>query len=224
MVCNETYLGDLLHDRLNTLKSLLTDASHLISELRVLTTLPLFVGLILGDLFFLDITQESDLSDLIAVIVNDIAIIVNLKTSAMTKITSSKTTNNIAVLVAHLTLLVDTHARHGVDAALLLLRLPSLSLTDDVAVLVVDVAILVDVVAGELLDVALDYATDDGAVCSLNGTIFGDSVIVKAGEWSLGSRGCSVYELSLADDVTSIVPDLSLPVDLLADEGSWVAF
>lgn len=183
----ETYLGDLLHNGLDALQSLLADGSHLVSELRVLAALFLLICLVLGNLLFLDVLQKSDFSDLVAVVVNNVAVVIDLKTSAVTKVTSSETTENIAILIADFTLLVDTHARHGVDATLLLLWLPSLGLADDVAVLVVDIAILVDVVTSELLDVTLDDTTDDGAIGSLDGTILSDSVVVEASKWALRS-------------------------------------
>ena len=187
-----TCLGDLLHDWLDTLQSLLANGSHLVGELRVLTALPLFIRLILGDVLLLDVAKKSDLSDLVAIVVNDIAVVINLETSAVTKITSSKTADDIAVLVADLTLLVDVHARHGVDLALLLLRLPALGLTDDVTVLVVDVAILIDVVSNKLLDITLDDAANDVAARALHGAILGDGVVIETSEATLGARGGAV--------------------------------
>jgi hypothetical protein len=157
---SKTYISDLLHDGLDSLKSVFTDSGHLLGELRILTTLPLLIGLVFRHLL-LDVLQKGNLSDLVAVIVNDIAIVVNLKTSAVAKVTSSEATDEIAVLIADFTLLVDTHASHGVDPALLLLGFPALGLTDDVAVLIIDITILIDLVALKLLDVALDNTTND---------------------------------------------------------------
>lgn len=218
-----TYLGDLLHDRLDTLQSLLANGSHLVGELRVLAALPLLIRLVLGDVLLLDVAKKSDLSDLVAIVVNDIAIVINLETSAVTKITSSKTADDIAVLVADLTLLVDVHARHGVDLALLLLRLPALGLTDDVTVLVVDVAILIDVVSNKLLDITLDDAANDVAARALHGAILGDGVVIETSEGTLGARGGAVDDLSPTNDVSSVVPNLALAIDLLTDKSSWVA-
>ncbi|KAH5153171.1 hypothetical protein HBH69_128840 [Parastagonospora nodorum] len=198
------------------------ELTHLVGKLSVLTALLLLVGLIFG-LFLLNVLEESDFSDLVAVVVDNVAVVVNLETSAVTKVTSSETTKNVTVLVADLTLLVDTHARHGVNAALLLLWLPALGLTDDVTVLVVDVAILVNLVAGKLLDIAFNDTTDDVAICSLDGTILDDLVVVEASEWSLRSRVGALGEFSTSDDVAFVVPDLALAIDLLADHGGWVS-
>ncbi|KAH4611447.1 hypothetical protein HBI17_027020 [Parastagonospora nodorum] len=198
------------------------ELTHLVGKLSVLTALLLLVGLIFG-LFLLNVLEESDFSDLVAVVVDNVAVVVNLETSAVTKVTSSETTKDVTVLVADLTLLVDTHARHGVNAALLLLWLPALGLTDDVTVLVVDVAILVNLVAGKLLDIAFNDTTDDVAICSLDGTILDDLVVVEASEWSLRSRVGALGEFSTSDDVAFVVPDLALAIDLLADHGGWVS-
>ena len=183
--------------------------------------MPLFVGLIL--VLFLDVLQESNLTDLVTIVVDDITVVINLEASAVTKVTSSKTADDIAVLVADLTLLVDVHARHGVDLALLLLRLPALSLTDDVTVLVVDVAILIDVVSNKLLDITLDDAANDVAARALHGAILGNGVVVETSEGTLGARGGAVDDLSPTNDVSSVVPDLAFTIDLLTDKSSWVA-
>jgi hypothetical protein len=225
MVRSGTYIGDLLHDGLDALKGVFANARHLLGELRVFATLPLLVGLILRNLFlFRNVLQESDLTDLVTVVVDDVAVVVNLETSAVTKVTSSESAKDIAVLVADLTLLVDTHASHGVDAALLLLRLPALGLTDDVTVLVVDVAILIDLVTDELLDVALGDTTDDVARWCLDSTVLNNSGLVEASEWSLGLRVLTMGKLSTSDDVAFVIPDLALAINLLASEGSGVAF
>jgi hypothetical protein len=182
--------------------------------------LPLFVGLIL--VLFLDVLQESNLTDLVTIVVDDIAVVINLEASAVTKVTSSEATQNITVLVTDLTLLVDTHASHRVDATLLLLGLPALSLSDDIAVLVVDVAILIDLVASELLDITLNDATNDVASGCLDSTVLNDSCLVKASEWAFGSVVCAMDKLTTSNDVTFVVPDLALTIDLLAGEGSRI--
>ena len=211
----------MLHDWLDTLKSLLADSRHLVGELAIFAPLPLLVGLILGNLF-LDVLQESDFSDLVAIVVDNVAVVINLKTSAVTKVTSSETTDDVAVLVAHLTLLVDVQTSHGVDAALLLLGLPALGLSNDVTVLVVDIAILIDLVADKLLDITLGDASNDGTVGSLNSAILGDSGAVEASERSLRSGGLTVDKLGFADNIAFVVPDLALAVNLLASQSGWV--
>jgi hypothetical protein len=218
-----TYVCDLLHDWLDTLKSVSANLGHLVGKLSILATLLLLVGLILRNLLFLDVLEKSDFSDLVAVVVNNVAIVVNLETSAVTKVTSSEAAHNVTVLIADLTLLVDTHARHGVDAALLLFWLPSLGLTDDVTVLVVDVAILVDLVAGKLLDITFNNTTNDVAIFSLNGAVLSDLVVIEASEWTLWGGVDTLGELGTSDDITLVVPDLALAVDLLADHSGWVS-
>jgi hypothetical protein len=221
-----TYVCDLLHDGLHALKRVLADLVHLVGELRVLAPLPLLVGLVFRHLLLLllDVLQKSDFSDLIAVVVDDVAVVVNFETGAVAKIASSETTKNITVLIAHLTLLVDTHARHWVNATLLLFRLPSLGLTDNVAVLVVDVAILVDLVASEALEITFDDATNDLTILGLNGTILGNLVVLEASERSLGLGILTLGKLSTSDDVAFVVPDLTLTINLLANHSGRVAF
>jgi hypothetical protein len=141
----------------------------------------------------------------------------------VSEISSSETTHEVTVLVTNLTLLVDTHARHGVDTALLLFWLPALGLTDDVTVLVVDVAILVDLVASELLDIAFDDTSDDVALFGLNSAVLGNLVVVEASKRSLRTGVGTLGELGASDNVAFVVPDLALAIDLLADHGGWVA-
>lgn len=89
---DETYVCDLLHDGLDTLKSVCANLGHLVGELSVLAALLLLVGLVFRNLLFLDVLEESDFSDLVAVVVDNIAVVVNLETSAVTKVTSSEAT------------------------------------------------------------------------------------------------------------------------------------
>lgn len=182
-----TYLGDLFADGLDTLKRLLADVGHLVSELSILATLLLLFSLILRLLLFLNVLEKSDLADLVAIVVNDIAVVVDFKTSAVTKVTSSEATDKVSVLITDLALLVDAHTRHGVDTTFLLLWFPALGLTDDVSVLVVDITILIDVVADKLLDVALDDTSDDVASLGLNSAVFDNDVVVEASERTLGT-------------------------------------
>lgn len=214
------YVCDLLHDGLDALERLLTDGGHLVCELRVLAALLVLICLVF---FFLDVLEQRDFADLVAVVVDHIAIVIDFESSTVTEITSCEAADDIAVGIAHLTLLVDTQARHGVDAALLLLWLPALGLADDIAVLVVDVAVFIDLVAEQLLDIAFNDAADDGAVRSNDSAVLDHRDALEASEGAFRSGLLAVDKLSTSDDVTFIVPDLALAVDLLADHGGWIA-
>jgi hypothetical protein len=220
---SETYISDLLHDRLHALERVCANLRHLVRKLRVLAALLLLFRLILRNLFLLDVLEESDFSDLVTVVVNNVAVVVNLEARAVTKVAGGKAAENVAVLITHLALFVDTHAGHGVDAALLLLGLPALSLADDIAVLVVDVTILVDLVAGELLDVTFNDTSNDLVTFSLDGTVLDDLVVLETGKGTLRATVNTLGELSTSDDVAFVVPDLSLTINLLADHGRWIA-
>lgn len=131
-----TYLGDLLANWLDALERLLADVCHLVRELSILLALAHLLELLLGGSFFFllllfyNVLQERNLTDLVAIVVNDISVVVNLETNAVAKVASGEAAHNIAILIADLTLLVDTATRHGVDAALLLFRLPAFGLTN----------------------------------------------------------------------------------------------
>lgn len=76
-----TYLGDLFADGLNALKCLLADVGHLVSEFIIFTPLLLILGLVL---FLNDILEQRNFADLVTVIVNNVPVVINLKTGAVT--------------------------------------------------------------------------------------------------------------------------------------------
>lgn len=215
-----TYLGDLLAHGLDALERLLADVCHLVRELSILLALAHLLELLLSGSFFLllllfyNVLQECNLTDLVAVVVDDISVVINLETNAVAKVASGEAAHNVTILIADLTLLVDTAARHGVDAALLLFRLPTFGLTNQVTILVDDLTLLVDLVAQELLDIPLNDAANDAAIRRHNVTFLGNCNVVEASEWSLGGSVDALHELSASDDVAGIVPDLALAVNL----------
>jgi hypothetical protein len=225
-----TYVGDLLADGLDSLESLSADGAHLLSNLAVLLLLLALLLLFLGEfllrnlLVFDDVGNESNLADLVAVVINNVAVVVNFKANTVTEVTSSESTHDIAVLVTDFTLLVDAAARHGVDGSLLLFRLPSLSLTEEVTVLVLDLTIFVDLVSDKLLDVTLGDAANDATIGSHNVALLVDGDTLEASEGTLRLGVGTLGELGLADDIASVVPDLTLAVNLLADHGRRIAF
>ena len=225
-----TYVGDLLADGLDSLESLSADGTHLLSNLAVLLSLLALLLLLLGELLlrnlliFDDVADESDFTDLVTVIVDNVAIVVNLEADAVAEVTSSESAHDIAVLVTDFTLLVDTATRHGVDLSLLLFGLPSLGLADEVTVLVLDFTIFVDLVGDKLLDVAFDDAANDATIGSNNVSLLVDSDAVESSERSLSLGVGALGELGLANDISGIVPDLTLAVNLLADHGGRVTF
>lgn len=90
----KTYVGDLLAHGLDTLQSLSADVAHLLGNLPVLLALPQLL-LLLGSEFLLrnllegllllfdNVLEEGNLSDLVAVVVDDVSVVVNLKTDAV---------------------------------------------------------------------------------------------------------------------------------------------
>lgn len=223
-----TYLSDLLANRLHLLKGLLADVAHLLGNLALLFPLPqllhLFGSQLLFGLLLLlgDVFEQSNLADLVAIVVNDVAVVVNLEANAVAEVTRSESAHDIAVLVTDFTFLVDATAGHWVDPTLLLLRLPPLGLADGVAVLVLDLTVLIDRMADKLLRVALDDTTDDGAIGHNNHAILDNSEIVEAGEGSLWLVVGALDLLCTTNDVSGVVPDLALAVDLLANHDRWV--
>lgn len=129
----------MLAHRLDALESLRADVAHLLGDLTLLTLDALLLCLVLWYLLLDNVLEKSDLSDLVTVVVDNVAVVVNFAANTVSQVTCGKTTHDIAVLGADLTLTVDLAARHWVDPALLLLWLPALGSTDDVAVLVENV-------------------------------------------------------------------------------------
>jgi len=214
-------LLDLLAHRLHTLESLLADAAHLLGDLALLLTLGGLLELLLGGALvglLVDVLEQSALADLVAVDVDNVSVVVDLLTNTVTEVSIGELTDKVTVLIADLTLLVNTHARHGVDTALLLLRLPALGHTDLVAVLVNDGAVLLDTVTEKLLDVTLSDATNDVAAGGGDSLILVDLEALEAGKGTFGAGVLSEDKLAASNDVTGVVPDLALTVDLLANK------
>ena len=219
----KTYLGDLLADWLYPLQSLGADVGHLLGNLVLLLPLEFLLGHLLLWHLLNDVLKESALSDLVAIVVNDIAAVVNLAASTVAKFTGSETTHDVSFLITDLTLLVDPTARHGVDSVLLLLWLPALALSDDVSVLVKNITRLVNVVGHKLLNITLSDTTDNIAGRSDNVALLVDLGTVETSERSLGRSVLTVDELGTSNDVSRVVPDLTLAVGLLANHACNLA-
>jgi hypothetical protein len=211
----------LLAHRLDTLKSLLANIRHLICKLGVLLLLLILIRLLL---LFSNILEKRHLTNFIAVIIDNVAIVVDLKTDAVAEIASGKTTDEIAVLVANFAFFVDVEAGHRVDTAFLLFWLPALSFADGIAVLVDDIAFFVDSVADKSLDVAFDDTANDIASWCLHRTVLLHCRTVESSEGTLLAGILAGGELSTANDVAFVVPDLALTVDLAADHVLNIAF
>jgi len=90
--------------------------------------------LLLGELLFRDllifddVLNESNLTNLVAVVVDNVSIVIDLEADTVAEVTGGESAHDISVLVTDFTLLVDTTTGHGVDLSLLLFRLPSLVL------------------------------------------------------------------------------------------------
>jgi hypothetical protein len=215
---------------LNLLKSLIADVTHLLSNLAVLLLLLALLLLFLGEfllrnlLVFDDVCDESDFADLVTVVVNNVAVVINLEADTVAEVTSSESTHDIAVLITNLTLLVDTAARHGVDSSLLLFRLPSLGLANEITILILDLTILIDLVSNKLLDIAFGDAADDATVGSDDVSLLVDGDTLETSEGTLSLGIGALGELGLADDISSVIPDLTLAVNLLANHGRRVTF
>lgn len=136
----------------------------------------------LGDLLALLnlLRQDTNATDDVAVLVENLTLVVQLLASAVRELALNKLANRVAVLVEHLALLVDLQAVQDVETRNVLLRAlkiseavaqllsrllcsvarDNLDLTDDLAVLIEDLSLVVDCLTGGLLDVALGELTD----------------------------------------------------------------
>ncbi|KAH9815670.1 hypothetical protein Tdes44962_MAKER00916 [Teratosphaeria destructans] len=219
-------LFDLLADWLYPLEGLRANVRHLLCDLALLLSLAGLLELLLSGALVLlldDVLDERDLTNLIAIDVDDIAGVVDLLANAVAEITIGQLTHQVTILVTHFALLVDTLARHRVDTAFLLLRLPALSLADLVAVLVQNVSVLIDSVTHQLLDVTFDDTTNNVTRLRGNSAVLLDLQTFEAAERTFLKGVLTKSQLAATNDVTRIVPDLSLAIDLLTDQGGHVA-
>jgi hypothetical protein len=128
------YLSDLLADRFHLLERLVDDVADLLCDLALFFFLELLVGRAFV-LFVGDVLEERDLAELVAVLVDDVAVVVDRLAHARQQVALGEPADDVAVLVAHFAFLVDAQARHGADFALFLLWLPALGVADHIAVL-----------------------------------------------------------------------------------------
>jgi hypothetical protein len=199
----------------------------LLSKCLLFLLLPEFLfGRTLSLLLLAELVEVSDVSNSGTLVVNNVAVLVNLLAVALSDLTSSELTNDVSVLINDETFAVDLEAGARVSALFLLLRLPSLRLADGVTVAVNNITILVDVAVLECCAITFDELTadlavraDDSAVLlDLAGEESSERTLLLTSTLSLGK------ELSTTDNVATIVPDLTLTIGDLAYKGSWVSF
>jgi len=156
--------------------------------------------------------------------VNNVSVAIDFLAVALSNLTSSELADEVTLAVNNVALTVDLEALARVVFLLLLFRLVSLCLTDGVTVGVNDITVLVDIVVLERGSITLDEFTADLTVGTKNGTVLLDLAGQERGEWTflltttLGLR----EELCTTNDVSTVIPDLSVPVTDLANESSWV--
>ncbi|GFF38594.1 hypothetical protein IFM46972_05599 [Aspergillus udagawae] len=212
-------LAALFDQRLKTVKSLSDDTSHLLRQIPVLVGLLLGLHLLLGwscfrfhfrFLFLLlrQVLEQGTLAQLVSIIVDNIAVVVDHLPDEGWQIARCQFTNEVTVSVADLALFVDLSAGHGVDITLLLFWLPAFSLSDGVTILVEDVSIFVDLTTKESFGIAFNDTTDDAAA-SHDDTVFANFRIVEP--------------LCSADDFSIITPDLTLAVHLSASKALTIS-
>lgn len=221
-----TYLGDLFANRLDLIESLAEDGDHLLRELAVGLCLRCsFLLFGRGSFLFLrlglrlgDVLKQGAFADLVTIVVNNIAIVVNSLADQRGKITRGQLANKVSIRIADFAFLGDLAPRHGVDNTLLLLGLPALSFADCVAVLVEDITILVNLAAEEALGVTFNQAPDD-LLAVLHDPVLADDSVVESVEWSFSLVLLSPGdELGTSNNLAIVPPDLALAVDLASSE------
>jgi hypothetical protein len=158
----------------------------------------------------------------------DLALAVRLASSEITQVTLNETTDRNAVAVDKVALLVQGKSiKNGeiVRNGFLFLR-ERLSVTLDVAVLVKNVTILIHSVANEALSVALNNLTNNVLILVSNLAVSNDAEAFKTSEWSLRLSLALVLgnELDAANDLSGVVPELALVIELLTSKLLGVAF
>lgn len=156
--------------------------------------------------------------------VDNVSVVVNLLAVTLSNLTSSELADDVAVLVDNKTLAVDLEARARVCLFALLLGLPSLRLADSVAVTVDNITVLVDLMALKSSSITLDELTADLSIGANDGAVLLDLARLEGSKrtFLLTATFGLRQQLCTTDNVSTVVPDLTLSVTDLANESSWV--
>jgi len=191
-------------------------------------------------LLFLGLLRKSAdrTKDGLAILVEDLALVVDLLAGALGKLAVSKLTNLLAIFVQDLALLVELVALKGLNArsvvllgqltellkkllggGLSSLTLSDANLADNIALLVDDLALLVDLLAGALGRVALGELTNLLTIVIKDLALLVDLAVLKNADVVGGSKlaellSSTLGELSIAQDVAVLVNNLTLLVDV----------
>ncbi|TFB00267.1 hypothetical protein CCMA1212_007620 [Trichoderma ghanense] len=199
-----------LANRADLVERLLDTDSQLLSQLAV----PLGLFLLLQLLFSLlgNILQQGDMSDGLALVVDHIAVFINLLSRASANVAANKLRDDVALFVDDVAVAVHLAARIGSLLPLDLLLLPALSLAQDISVAVDNVSILVDGPAKQLLGVTLDESSHNVARGRDNLAVLGNGAARQLGKGALLHAFSLAFadKLSLADDVAGLAQDRRL--------------
>lgn len=218
--------GDHFQDGLDLVEALLEGYGHALGELLVvlpvLALLFLLGGLahfLLG-LLLLDLGEEGDVADGVALTIHDITIVVNFLAAADVRITAGQLGDGVTVLVDDISLVVDVKTRQRALFFLGLgLGLPALGVAQHVSIAVDHITVGVDAAAGQDLGVARDEAADNITAGRHNGTVLGDAEALKLREGALLRTLALALgdELDVPNDIAGLAENLAVLVAHAAD-------
>ena len=173
--------------------------------------LRLGLALVLGD--HLDATND------VAGVIPDLAVVIDLTTVELLRVTLNKTGNRDTFVADDVALLVDGLALEGGQIfrlrSLLLgsvFLLIALGMSNNRALLVEDIAVLVDSTADELLGVALNHVSNAVVVLVLDEAALDNGKALETSERRLIVTLLLGNGLSTANDVALAVPELALGI------------
>ncbi|CEI65511.1 unnamed protein product [Fusarium venenatum] len=232
---------DGLADGSESLQSLLNLVGELLSKLLVLLSLILLsldisLGLLaldalllsltlrLGCLFRLlllgDVLKKGDVTNDAALLVKDIAVLINLLALAVEDLTAGELANDVTVSVNNVALTVHLAASKRVVCLLLLRLLPALGFANNIAIGVDNLAVIINRASDESLSISNNKSANSLASLVDNLTILGDGTVLELGERTilLATALALRDKLSLADDVSRLTSDVSIAVRHASDK------
>ncbi len=204
----EAYIRDHLQDGFDLVDGLLNESGQLSRELPVCLDLLALLDFLFGFLWFFDgfrlrlrlrlrdVFEKSDVADNRTLLVFNVTVVIDFLASTLLDVTICQFGNDIAVLIHHVTLLVDFTSQSRVLGDLLFFFFPSLSLTKKIPVHIKNITITVDRFAKQHHSIALNEATDDCTLGVRDLAVFCNSRVVEAGK-----RACLLaFALSFRDE------------------------
>lgn len=230
-----TYLDHLLEHGLHLVQSLLKSSVHTLCKLLVFLLLfseclllllssELLLGGTLLGLLGADLVNGCNVTDSGALVVDNIAVFINLLAVTLCDVASSELADEVSVLVNDITFLVDLEAGARVTLLLLLLWLVADGVANGVTIGVDDITVLVDLVAFKSSTITVVELTANLAISTGNSAILLDAARQEASKRSLllTTTLSLRKKLSTTNNVATVVPDLTHPVTDLANKSSWV--